>query len=209
MLRELTHEEMGFVSGGDIIVNGIPLQSTVGSGVNDPLAPYMQTGYYGYLATQALVIQPQTAPSDDGVAAEGQNEEIIVNGMTRTDPASNGDEVQAERDNLHMIGGGYGNAEQNPDGTWSIVATLLPTPDQARFEANQDAANTPLMVALIPNAQARANLAAELTDRGIDMSGQNLAALYQEYRSSSSSGSGLTVFVNWVADRISQPPLGN
>jgi hypothetical protein len=165
----------------------------------------MGGSYGGYLRTQALILATQAAPDvalDEGHVDEGDDdEEIIVNGMTRDDPSSSRTELLLERQHLHMIGGGYGNAEQNADGTWSIIASFLPTPDQANFEANQAAANTPLMVALIPNAEARADLAAALTNSGLNMSGQNLAALYQEYRSSSSSGSGLTFFVNWIAER--------
>lgn len=203
MLRELTHEELGYVSGGtgddEIIVNGSVFRSSeVGSAVSG-----------GEMGTVFLGGTSQYLAAGTAGQITYDGEEIIVNGATRIDPASSDTETQLERAFLTLIGGGYGNAEQNADGSWSIVASFLPTPDQALFEANQAAANTGLMVALIPNAQARADLANALTDRGLNMSGHNLAAFYQEYKSSSSSGSGLTVFVNWIADRISQPPIGN
>ena len=201
MLRELTIEEMDFVSGGvgDIVVTGSTMTSR--NSINE--------FFDNASAWNSILQNASNAVLDADSADDYGQEEIIVNGMTRNDPSSGSFEVVLERDYLHMIGGGYGNAEQNADGTWSIVASFLPTTDQARLEANQSAANTALMVALIDNSQARADLATALTDRGLNMSGQNLAALYQEYRSSSSSGSGLTAFVHWVADRVSQPPLGN
>jgi hypothetical protein len=200
MLWESTYIDLPPMSGGDIIVNGSPQSGS--SGVMDPgvIAALLGGSFGVYQQTQALVLPSQTAPGDDG-------DEIIVDGLTRTDPASSSWERLYER--LYFrFNGGYGNAEQNPDGTWSMVASLLPTDDQLIFERNEAAANTALMQALIPDAQARIALSAALTDRGLDMSRHNLAALYQEYQGLRQNGTipqgGLSVFVNWVEGRITQ-----
>lgn len=204
MLRELNKEELDFVFGGDgqqggeIIVNGQRFRtSEVGSALT---GSEMGTVFIGGTNQYLLV--------DNGPQYDG--EEILVQALTRTDPSSSSMETALER-SFFNFGGGYGNAEQNADGSWSITASLLPTDDQVIYEANYTAVNTLLMQQLIPDASARVSLAIALTERGYypSANGMNMADLYQTYDNLLNSGAQTDRSVNGFANWVVGPSVAN
>ncbi len=77
MLRQLTHEEMGFVSGGDggtVVIGAPPPPSSFG-GIDPQLLDALMGGSYGgYLQSQALINAAgpvATAPSDGDADGDG------------------------------------------------------------------------------------------------------------------------------------------
>lgn len=198
MLRELNSAEVASVSGGIIIVDGIP-QGPQGGGGPDNSA----------MEGAVMFLSMNSTPMDFGSGMEQQeisenpDAEIVVIGTTRTDPPSSRQEVLFERLHLTGIAGGYGDAEQNADGTWSITFTSLPTDDQARFQANLNAVNSSLSL-VMQSESTRIALANAMTDRGINaaQSNLNLLSLYGNYQSLLDSGerTGRTVadFLDWL-----------